>query len=514
MTKIRFILSDQLSENIASLESFDFKHDIVVFCEIDAEFRNVPHHKQKIVFLLSAMRHFAETLREKGMRIDYVKLDDPQNTGTVAGEIARAVQRHAPERVVMVEPGDWRIRNAIEELATTLPCPLVMREDNRFICTRSQFEKWAVDRKTLRMEFFYREMRLHTGYLVAGGKPEGGAWNFDAENRNPLPANIQPPKALRFSPNPLTAELIKLVNERYSENFGDLSNFGWAVTASDAQLALTHFITHSLLKFGDFQDAMKTDEPYLFHSLLSPYINAGLLDPREVCQAAINAYNKGSAPLNAVEGFVRQIIGWREYVRGLYWHFMPNYEKSNALNATRPLPAFYWTGETKLNCLSQTIGDTKRNAYSHHIQRLMITGNFALLGGFLPAEVEEWYLAVYIDAYDWVELPNTHGMILFADGGLLASKPYAASGAYINRMSNYCKTCHYDVKQKTGPNACPFNYLYWNFLSENESILGKNMRLSMPYTNLKRMSDEQRQIISSDSQLFLDSLPPWYPAST
>jgi deoxyribodipyrimidine photolyase-related protein len=380
------------------------------------------------------------------------------------------------------------------------------------LCSHADFADWARGRKSLRMEYFYRYMRQQTGWLVDGGQPEGGRWNFDVENRKALPRNLELPARLRFEPDSITRAVLELVERHFADHFGDLSTFGWAVTRKDALAALQHFITDCLPHFGDFQDAMKSGEDWLFHAALSPYLNIGLLNPREVGQAALQAYQAGTVPLPAVEGFVRQILGWREYVRGIYWQHMPGYRLTNFFNARRPLPAFYWTADTKMKCLQDCISATRRTAYAHHIQRLMITGNFALLAGLAPAEVEEWYLMVYADAFEWVELPNTHGMALFADGGLLASKPYAASGAYINRMSDYCAGCGYDPKAKLGEEACPFNYLYWYFLIVNEAKLRRNPRMAMTYRNLARMTVEHRQQIVQQAQAFLASLEPYHSA--
>lgn len=339
-----------------------------------------------------------------------------------------------------------------------------------------------------------------------GDAPEGGQWNFDVDNRQSLPADYRPPNRLRFEPNAETQEVIALVRERYPLNFGDLEPFEWPVTRQGALQALDHFVAEALPDFGTYQDAMKTGEPFLHHGLVSPYLNVGLLTPIEVCAAAERAYFEGAAPLNAVEGFIRQIIGWREYIRGVYWLKMPDYAATNELEAHRDLPWFYWSGQTRMNCMAQAIGDTSRHAYAHHIQRLMVTGNFALLAGIEPAQIEAWYLAVYIDAFDWVELPNVHGMVMFADGGLLASKPYAASGAYINRMSDYCQGCFYSPKIKDGERACPFTLLYWNFLIDNRQKLGGNRRLAMPYRNLDRMDGLEQKRIQARAQAFLDSL--------
>jgi deoxyribodipyrimidine photolyase-related protein len=506
MTTLRLVLGDQLSRDLASLSDLDPASDVVLLVEVAAETTYVGHHKQKIALILSAMRHFSAELSEQGVRVDHVRLDDPENSGSFTGELARAIARHRPHRIVVTEPGEWRVWEMMRSWGEQFELPVEIREDDRFFCSRGRFARWAEDRKSYRMEFFYREMRRETGLLMDGDEPEGGLWNFDKDNRKSLPTGLRPPKRDRFAPDAITRDVLDLVADRFAGHFGDLDTFGWAVTRNDAFEALDHFITTCLPLYGDYQDAMKTGEPFLFHAVLSPYLNCGLLNAREVCVAAERAYRGGHAPLNAVEGFVRQILGWREYVRGIYWLRMPDYAATNALNARRPLPWFYWSGETKLNCIAQVVAETRRNAYAHHIQRLMITGNFALLAGIAPREIEDWYLAVYADAYDWVELPNTHGMVMFADGGLLASKPYAASGAYINRMSDYCRGCSYDPKLKAGPKACPFNYLYWNFLIENRSSLDRNPRMGMPYRSLDAMSPERRREIESDALGFLSDL--------
>jgi deoxyribodipyrimidine photolyase-related protein len=501
---LRFILGDQLTRAIATLDGLA-AGDVVLMVEVDAETRYVRHHKQKIALVLSAMRHFAEELRKEGIRVDYVRLDDSENTGSFTGELRRAVARNRPSRVVATEPGEWRVREMMLGWSGEINIPVEIRGDDRFFCSLAEFARWAEGRDALRMEFFYREMRRRTGFLMANDKPAGGKWNFDPENRKSLPAKVRPPERLRFSPDKTTRDVMALVAARFGDHFGDLDTFGWAVTRRDALIALRDFITKCLPSFGDFQDAMKSGAPFLYHATLSPYLNLGLLTPWEVCVAAERAFNAGAAPLNAVEGFIRQILGWREYVRGVYWLKMPQYAGANALKATRPLPWFYWSGETRMNCLRQAVTETKRNAYAHHIQRLMVTGNFALLAGIAPREIEEWYLIVYADAYEWVELPNTHGMAIFADGGVLGSKPYAASGAYIDRMSDYCKGCSFDVKAKSGPRACPFNYLYWNFFLENRDRLPVSPRLAMPLRTLDAMEPEKRNEIARDAAAFFAS---------
>ncbi len=506
MTTLRLILGDQLTREISSLDGLDAKRDIILMAEVMEETTYVPHHKQKIALILSAMRHFAQSLSEEGVRVDYVKLDDGGNSGSFTGEIARAIEKHKITQIIVTEPGEWRVLEMMRDWSTCFGLPVEVRDDDRFFCTRGRFARWAEGRKSFRMEFFYREMRRESGLLMDGDEPAGGQWNFDHDNRKSLPTSVKAPKRRRFTHDAITQEVVALVNARFENHIGTLENFGWAVTREDALSALNHFIADCLPNFGDFQDAMKQGEPFLFHSIISPYLNCGLLTAREACTAAERAWKKGKAPLNAVEGFIRQILGWREYVRGIYWNQMPGYAQSNALNATRKLPDFFWTGQTAMNCIAQVVEETKANAYAHHIQRLMVTGNFSLLAGIAPAEIEAWYLAVYADAYDWVELPNVHGMVLFADGGLLASKPYAASGAYIDRMSDYCKNCAYDVKAKTGAKSCPFNRLYWHFMIENEAQLSKNPRMAMPYRTLSKMSVERRAEITQEGRAFLDHM--------
>jgi deoxyribodipyrimidine photolyase-related protein len=505
MASLRLILGDQLSHSLSALDGLA-SDDVVLMMEVMEEATYVRHHKQKIAFLFSAMRHFAQELREKGLRVDYIKLDDKGNSGSFTGEVERAFKRHKVERVITTEPGEWRVLEMMRQWEARFGLPVEIREDDRFFCSRGRFARWAEGRKSFRMEFFYREMRRESGLLMDGDAPVGGEWNLDKENRKSLPAQARLPKRLRFTPDEITREVMAVVATRFADHFGDLDRFGWAVTRKDALKALQHFIKDTLPSFGDFQDAMKQGEPFLYHSIISPYLNCGLLEAREVCVAAERAYQKGDAPLNAVEGFIRQVLGWREYVRGIYWLKMPDYAKTNALNAKRPLPPFFWGAETHMNCISQVVQETRAHAYAHHIQRLMVTGNFALLAGLAPHEVEEWYLSVYADAYDWVELPNVHGMVMFADDGLLASKPYAASGAYINRMSDYCGHCRYKVAQKSGPDACPFNIMYWYFLIENEGKLARNPRMTMPYRNLKNMDAARRKEIVKEAEGFLTSM--------
>ena len=506
MSVLRIILGDQLSFDVSALAGLDPKRDVALMMEVMEEGAYVPHHKQKIVLVLSAMRHFAHALRQRGVTVDYVPLDAAGNAGNFTAEVERAVARHAPDRLVVTEPGEWRVQAMVEGWAGRTGKPVEVRADGRFFASRARFAAWARGRRAWRMEHFYHEMRREHAILMEGGQPAGGEWNFDAENRKRLPGSTRPAQRLRFAPDATTREVMALVERRFGDHFGALEEFGWPVTRADALRALEDFIANALPNFGDYQDAMKAGAPFLFHSLLAPALNIGLLSPREVCHAAEAAWACGAAPLNAVEGFVRQILGWREYVRGVYWALMPEYAERNALQATRELPAFYWTGDTPMRCLREAIAGTARYAYSHHIQRLMVTGNFALLAGVAPREIERWYLAVYADAFEWVEMPNTMGMAVFADGGQMASKPYAASGAYIDRMSDFCSGCAYDVKLKTGPNACPFNYLYWAFLIRQKDRLANNNRLAMPYRTLMGWPAERQRAILAEAEGFLDAL--------
>lgn len=486
------VLGDQLSTGLSSLQGVDPSHAVVLLAEVAEETTYVRHHKKKIALILSAMRHFAIALREAGWQVDYVELDDPQNAGSFTGEIDRAIARHDPNSLRITEPNEYRVRVTVSGWCEKFNLPVEVLPDSRFIATLGEFSDWAKDRKQLRMEFFYREMRRKTALLMDGDQPEGGKWNYDSENRKPVKTDLFMPALPVFQPDETTEAVLDLVEQTFPDHIGTLKPFKYGVTRAEALSALDHFIEYALPQFGDYQDAMLKGQPFLYHSLLSGYLNIGLLDPIEICERVQQAYRSGHAPLNAAEGYIRQIIGWREFVRGIYWLKMPEYVDLNFFGAERPLPDFYWTGETDMACMADTIEQTIEHAYAHHIQRLMVTGNFAMLAGVSPQEVHEWYLAVYWDAFEWVELPNTLGMSQFGDGGLLGSKPYAASGNYISKMSDYCKNCRYDVKQKTGPDACPFNPLYWDFLVRNRDRLGSNPRLGQVYRTWDKMADEKR----------------------
>ncbi|MCH2159824.1 MAG: cryptochrome/photolyase family protein [Oleiphilaceae bacterium] len=507
--KLRLVLADQLSRPLASLSDIDKQNDLILMAEVRTEASYVKHHKKKIAFLFSAMRHFAKELQNDGYRVRYVSYDDPDNAGSLKAEVERAMSELSFSHVVVTFPGEWRVLEDMQSWQAAFVAynaTVEIREDDRFIASLDEFRHWADGKKQLRMEYFYRELRKKTSVLLQDGEPEGGRWNYDAQNRKSLPKGTKVPNPTMFEPDDITTQVLELVGTEFEDHFGELSNFHYAVTREQALQVLKGFIQERLVLFGDYQDAMQQDEPWMFHSHISFYLNAGLLTAHEVITQVEHAYREYNFPLNAVEGFIRQVLGWREYVRGLYWHEMPKYVDQNFLNAQRHLPDFFWTGDTQMNCLSQCINETKQNAYAHHIQRLMVIGNFLLLTGIEPKQVQEWFLLVYGDAYEWVELPNVNGMILFADGGVMASKPYAASGAYINKMSNYCQSCAYKVKDKNGESACPFNYLYWDFLARNQDKLRGNQRLSMPYRTLEKMDDAKRQLIASDAESFFHKL--------
>ncbi|MGF6667882.1 cryptochrome/photolyase family protein [Pseudomonas monsensis] len=501
--RLCLVLGDQLSFDLASLQGLDRERDTVLLVEVMEEASHVPHHPQKIVLVFSAMRHFAQALANQGFRVQYVTLDDAQNSGSVPGELQRWQARLNADEVHLTETGDWRLEQSLKDCGM----PIHWHSDRRFLCTRGEFSAWAAGKKQLRMEYFYREMRRKSGLLLNGdGTPVGGAWNFDADNRKSLPKQVKPPYPLSFSADAITEQVCALVKARFAGHYGSLEDFNYPVTHADAQALWEYFLDFGLAGFGDYQDAMASDEPFLFHARISAALNIGLLDVRQVCSDVEAAYWSGRVALNAAEGFIRQLIGWREYVRGVYWLKMPDYAAGNVFGNSRPLPEFYWTGDTQMNCMRQAIGQSLKHAYAHHIQRLMVTGNFALLAGIVPSQICEWYLAIYMDAFDWVELPNTLGMVMHADGGYLGSKPYCASGQYIKRMSDYCANCAYKVSESTADNACPFNALYWHFLMRHGDRLRSNQRMAMLYKNLDRMPSAKQQALWQRGQALLDRL--------
>ena len=503
LRRLVLVLGDQLAIDAAAFDDFDPATDAVWMAEVAEESTHVRSGKPRTVMFLSAMRHFAQALAAVGRPLHYLSLDDPANPGTLAGALARAIEALKPQMLVLTAPGDWRVLQALKACAAAHGMALEIREDRHFYCTVREFAAHAQGRKQLRMEYFYREQRRRHGVLMDGDQPIGGQWNFDADNREAFAKTgpVAVPAPCTVPPDAITREVIALVDARFPEHPGSLQHFAWPVTREDALTALQAFIAERLPQFGRWQDALWPDEPWLWHAQISAALNLKLLNPREVVAAAEAAYRNGQAPLASVEGFIRQILGWREYVRGIYWTRMPDYLDRNALGATGELPDFYWTGDTPMACLADAIGQTLRHGYAQHIQRLMVTGLYALLLGVSPQAVHAWYLAVYVDAVEWVELPNTLGMSQAADGGLMASKPYIASGKYIERMSagSLCARCAFKPAERLGPRACPFTTLYWDFLMRHEALLAANPRTVMQVRNLARLGPEERAAIAAQA---------------
>jgi len=501
MPKLRnliVVLGDQLDLEASAYDNFDARVDAVWMAEVADESTSVLSSLPRTVMFLAAMRHFALALKAVNRPLHYAQLDASGNQGSLAAQLKADMERLRPARLVMTEPGDWRVLQVIKAVADASSTPLEICEDRHFLSSVSDFAAHARGRKSLRMEYFYREQRRRHSVLMDPrneGAPLGGKWNYDAENREAFgaagPGEV--PQRCAFKPDAVTRKVIALVEGRFPQHPGRLESFAWPVTRAQALQSLRAFVKERLPQFGRYQDAMWPGDPWLYHSHLSAALNLKLLNPREVLAAAVAAYESGHAPLASVEGFVRQILGWREYVRGIYWTQMPGYLELNTLGADADLPEWYWTGDTDMACLRDAIGQTLTHGYANHIQRLMVTGLYALMLGVQPKQVHAWYLAVYVDAVEWVELPNTLGMSQYADGGLMGSKPYVATGKYIERMSPHCKGCRYDPAQRSGERACPFTTLYWNFLMRHEATLAKNPRMVLQVKNLARMNAAQRQ---------------------
>jgi deoxyribodipyrimidine photolyase-related protein len=508
MPDLVLVLGDQLNRSSAAFDGFDAARDVIWMAEVAEESTVVWSSQPRTALFLSAMRHFAQSLRDEGLPLDYTRLED--GCPTLAEALSRAIARHRPQRLVLAAPGDWRVLQALRRVASDHGVSLELRDDRHFYATIRDFAAHAKGRKQLRMEYFYREMRRRFGVLMDGGQPCGGQWNFDAENRGAFPASGPPPVPAPafFEPDAITREVIALVRQRFGGHPGSLDDFAWPVTPEQARQALERFIAERLPDFGRWQDAMWPGQPWLWHAHIAAALNLKLLDPREAVNAAEAAFRARRVPLAAAEGFIRQILGWREYVRGIYWTQMPGYAERNELDAHAPLPPWYWTGKTDMACLRDALGQTLKFGYAHHIQRLMVTGLFPLLLGVEPDAVHGWYGAVYVDAVDWVERPNTLGMSQFADGGLMASKPYIATGQYIQRMSGYCSGCRYRPDRRTGPDACPFTTLYWDFLARHEARFAEHPRLALQVRNLARIEPAERAAIAEQAAAIRRSCAP------
>lgn len=509
--RLRLVLGDQLQHDSPQLAQLDPARDRVLMIEAPGEATHVWSHKARIALFLSAMRHYAAELQARGVPLDYIALDAPEHTDSpdLVPRLRRHIQGSGARELVIVEPGEHRLEQALRALAADTGTALTVLPDSHFLCARDEFAGWARGKRELRMEFFYRWQRKAQRVLLdADGEPEGGQWNFDADNRGGFPKTgpgaIPPPAS--FAPDAITREVCATVDARFPQHPGTLSQFGWPVTRAQALQALQVFVESRLPQFGRYQDAMWTGTPFGWHALLSTSLNLKLLGPREVLAAAEAAYRAGRVPLASAEGFIRQVLGWREFIRGVYWHFMPALAEANHYGHARTLPAWYWTGDTQMACMRECIGQTLQHGYAHHIQRLMVTGQFALLAQIDPKQVADWYLAVYVDAIEWVELPNVAGMTLHADGGRFTSKPYVASGQYIKRMSNYCRGCRYRPEQRTGAEACPFTVLFWHFLATHEHALRANPRTTLMAKNVGRLSQDERTAVAARAQQMLQQL--------
>jgi deoxyribodipyrimidine photolyase-related protein len=495
------VLGDQLGWDNPALADFDPAQDRLLMIEADSEADEVWNHQARIAIFLSGMRHFANEAHRRRWPCTYMKVDDTELPPDFAGRLAHALASHRPKALVVMEAGAWRMEKLIADAAEQAQVLLRWVGDTHFLCSRAEFAKWAGDKKELRMEFFYREMRKKHGVLMEGKEPIGGQWNYDAENRKGFgakgPGTVPPPA--RFAPDRVTQDVIALVQTRFAQHPGTLEHFAWPVTREDALVALQHFIDQRLENFGAWQDAMWTTLPFGWHALVGSSLNLHLLHPREVIVAAEQAYHARGLPLASVEGFIRQVLGWREFIRGVYWLDMPHMAEANHYGHTRDLPAWYWTGNTHMACMQATIGQSLQHGYAHHIQRLMVTGQFAVLAGLSPQQVSAWYRAMYVDAVEWVETPNSLGMALHANGGRFTSKPYVASGQYVSRMSNYCKGCKYQPDVRTGPTACPMTTLYWDFLIRHESDFAGNPRTALMVKHVGKMSAEDKAQIRAQA---------------
>lgn len=503
--EIRLVLGDQLH---AGHPWFAERTDDVLYLmmEVRSETDYVRHHVQKVAAFFLAMRAFAEELQATGHRVHYLRLDDPGNTQSFGGNLREVMAVTGAAAWAFQSPDEHRLHAAFQSLLQEIPGGREV-DTHHFLTTRTELAELFAGKKTYLMERFYRTMRKKWDVLLdAAGEPEGGKWNYDAANRGKWPKGHVPPTPLEFDRD--LSDIVAMLERCGVKTLGEARGFGWAVTRREAEAVLAHFVEELLPLFGTLQDAMTTQGWALYHSRLSFVLNAKILSPLEVIRAVERAWraDPDRIPLHAAEGFIRQILGWREYVRGIYWAHMPEYAERNYFGADRAMPGWFWTGETHMACLRHAIGQTLQHSYAHHIQRLMVTGNFALLAGIHPDEVDAWYLGVYIDALEWVEMPNTRGMSQFADGGIVGTKPYAASANYLQKQGDYCSGCRYAAKEKVGENACPLNSLYWDFHVRNRQLLEPNPRIGMVYRNWDRKSTADQQALLERAAQVLDQI--------
>lgn len=490
MTTLRLLLGDQLNPEHSWFKQVNSEH-LYTLIEMRQETDYVLHHAQKIISIFAGMRALAKQLEAQGHRVHYLRIGDRENTQTIEGNLNRLITKNRCQKFEYQQPDEWRLDNQLSTFCQSLSIPSEMVSSEHFYTERLETAELFKTQKQWLMERFYRQMRVkHRVLIDASKKPEGGQWNFDHDNRKRW--NGTPPEpvdhARRHDHSSLWAEIQAADIASFGES--QHTDFRWPINREEALNDLEHFISDVLPHFGEFQDAMSTQSWRLFHSLLSFALNVKMLNPKEVVARAEVAWREERISIATAEGFIRQILGWREYIRGVYWFRMPEYQDSNHFSHDTPLPTWFWTGKTNMQCVSKAVGQSLEHAYAHHIQRLMITGNFALLAGIEPSALHRWYLGIYIDAFEWVELPNTIGMSQFADAGLLATKPYVSSAAYIDRMGDYCKGCYYDKKLRVGERACPFNALYWDFFMRNAEALSGNHRLGMVYRQIEKMDLE------------------------
>ena len=495
VNRLHLLLGDQLDVDSPILEGLDRETDAILMMEVEAESRHVVTHFQRTIFFLSAMRHAALALGSRGYRVEYVCLDDPRNRGSFGEEMKRAVKRLQPQFLTVARPGSFRVLDAIRTAADEMGHSLTVLEDPHFLLTPAEFAEWASGRRSLSMGHFYSWMRKRLDLLMDNGKPIGGKWSFDTSNRGAFKREPKPPDPGLRVEDPIAQEVLEIVRSRLPDLAGEVALPLWPVTREGAVLQLERFVRERLPEFGQWQDAMWTGHDFLWHSHLSPALNVKLLHPMEVVEAAVNAYEVGHAPIESVEGFVRQIVGWREFTRGIYWKEGRAYRNRNRLGARQGLPSAYWDAKSSMRCLAESIRPVLQYGYSHHIQRLMVTGTYAMMSDCSPSAVRDWYLGMFVDGVDWVTTPNVIGMSQWADGGILGSKPYAASGRYVNRMSNYCHECEYSPSEKSGETACPMTTLYWSFLEKHRPDFEQNPRMKMVLRNLDRIPKADRNAV-------------------
>ena len=491
--RLVLVLGDHLHTDHPALHDADRAETVVCMAEVAHEAELFPNHRQRLAYFFSAMRHWAEARRDDGWTVEYQRLGASGAASSLPAFLRAKIQEHAPQSVVMVEAGRLGLEGEIREVCEDEGVALDLRPDTHFACSREAFADWISGRKRVLMFDFYREMRKRHGILLdASGGPEGGSWSLDSENQQSFtkdgPGLL--PEPLTFKPDTVTRDVIALVRETWPDGWGETDTFEWAVTPEAAWDAFEDFVTDRLPHFGTYQDAMWMGQPVLYHALISPAMNVKLIEPLAMARRVEAAYREGAVPLNAAEGFIRQILGWREFMRGVYTVYHDTLHETNVLDAQEPLPEFFWSAETHMACVRDVASQLKTYAYAHHIQRLMVTGLFAQLLGVRPLEVHEWYMAYYVDSVEWVTLPNVVGMSQYATGDLFTTKPYVASGAYVDRMSNYCSGCRYHPKKASGDDACPFTTLYWDFLARHRERLDGNRRMTFQLRNVDRKAPE------------------------